>query len=240
MKRINIIKKILKILTFGAIGLFALFVAIILLFGEEHVCSKLSSKELKQLEKRAEAGDIQACKDLSYHFCEDDELMAKWDKKAADLGDAESKYRYGSFLISNKRYSEGINYITHAAEQGYWFAQYVLGNKYSTGEHVEKNINYAAYWLNKAANQGEVIAMIDLSKLYIENYDDKKHLNESYKLAVLASMIRNDNAYYNAESTKLKDQIKEKSLKARHSFEAVASQGQAAALKAFATIPKKN
>ena len=55
--------------------------------------------------------------------------------------------------------------VTKAAEQGDSTAQYMLGFCYAKGEGVAQDKTKAAYWYEKAAEQGDEMAKDALAKL---------------------------------------------------------------------------
>lgn len=52
-----------------------------------------------------------------------------------------------------------------AARQGDRWAQYLLGVRYRDGDGVRRNRRWAAFWLEKAADQGEEEALDALKAL---------------------------------------------------------------------------
>jgi hypothetical protein len=203
-----------------------------------HHCSNLSSSQVKELIERAEKGDVKACRELAFYHCEEEEQYTYWDKKASDLGDPVSQYKYSSDLESKKDYKSAIKLLTKSAENNYSLAQHMLGKKYLKGENVSKNISLAEQWLLKASNAGETSAMIDLSKLYLQCFHQKKNLIKSYMWADAAVMHRYENNYYRDESARQKSLLKEKAQSLGYKFEDIESEGRLAALKAIQTIPK--
>lgn len=91
---------------------------------------------------------------------------ARWYKRAAAKGDAESMHnlavmhRYGNGLPVN--YAEAVRWETAAARRGYAPAQRTLGMVYLKGENYVE----AARWLRAAADQGDLDASNQLILLY--------------------------------------------------------------------------
>ena len=67
--------------------------------------------------------------------------------------------------------------LIEAAEAGNQSARHLLANVYSNGadademgEDVEKDVNKAVYWLEKAAADGYEMAMLTLGSFYMSTY----------------------------------------------------------------------
>lgn len=72
-----------------------------------------------------------------------------------------------------------IHFLKKSAEMGYDKAQYELGKMYETGLHVEKDIDKAIEWFEKAGEQGDDGAIYSL--LYLKDPDFFKRNNHSKK-----------------------------------------------------------
>jgi len=82
-----------------------------------------------------------------------------------------------------------LDYYTELAQQGSAYAQLALGEIYSEGQGVEKNLLQAYAWFYVAAMQGVTEAEIELKKVF--GMIDKKQQAEAETLAsnYLASFV---------------------------------------------------
>lgn len=111
-------------------------------------------------------------------------LLAQVDKSAdnglksliekADQGDSVAIYYLAKVydtgydsIVPDSAVSTAL-YI-QSAERGYPPAQNFIGFRYYNGEHVSKNIDSALYWIQKAANAGDLTAAANLAYLYEES-----------------------------------------------------------------------
>ena len=89
---------------------------------------------------------------------------ASWLRKAADSGDEEAQFLYGSMLAEGL----GVDYdqeaaaywLKMAAEHGHTGAQVLLAESFQSGAGVAVNHALAAQWYFKAAQQGDSIAQL--------------------------------------------------------------------------------
>lgn len=144
---------------------------------------KMLKEELKELTKRAEAGDAQAQYDLGEEYylfgdeySDDPEKAFYWFEKAAEQGHTEAEYKLGHCLKCRvgTRYSwpEGaLPYFLRAAEKGHVGAMKELFDLYSHELSCDKwDFDKAAYWIRKAAETGDDDAEYELGKLLIEGF----------------------------------------------------------------------
>ncbi len=85
--------------------------------GEEY----LNTYELITLRHEVSRGDAQAAKKLMWFydgFKNDRKKYYEWEKKAAELGDTDSQYTYGSRLFVQGNKKEGIVWLKKAASKG--------------------------------------------------------------------------------------------------------------------------
>ncbi len=71
-----------------------------------------------------------------------------------------------------------LNIIRRVAENNHAFSQYVLGCYYNDGKRVNKDINKAKYWYERALSNGYELAKIHLACIY----EEEKDYNKSYSL----------------------------------------------------------
>lgn len=131
---------------------------------EAIVSSKLSSSEIAQLQSKGDAGDTSAQLALGRAYQDgngvpqNDELAAKWYRKAAEQGNATAQnnlgimYRTGSGVEKNTE--EAVNWYRKAAQQGYANAMFNLGTAYYNGDGVPSNEFRAYDWFLIAQEAG--------------------------------------------------------------------------------------
>ncbi|WP_421523370.1 tetratricopeptide repeat protein [Pseudomonas yamanorum] len=89
----------------------------------------------------------------------------------ADKGDVRAQTELG-ILYSSDEFNDpqkSFKYYKLAADQGQMWGNYMVGNAYSEGKVVEKNLGYAEQRYLTAAKEGLVGAMRALSTLYQQN-----------------------------------------------------------------------
>ena len=93
---------------------------------------------------------------------------AKWYRKAADQGHANSQYMLGSMRDRGDGmppdYIEAVAWYRKAAENGHISAQLELGQKYARGKGVPQNYAEAYVWFSLAAASGLESAMKERDK----------------------------------------------------------------------------
>ncbi len=77
----------------------------------------------------------------------------------------------GSSEVSDSEMT--LDYYTELAQQGSAYAQLALGEMYSEGQGVEKNLLQAYAWFYVAAMQGVTEAKVELKKVF-EKIDKKQ------------------------------------------------------------------
>jgi uncharacterized protein len=93
-----------------------------------------------------------------------------WYLKSAEAGNAEAQYQLGKLYekgqgVSSQDYLKAFDWYLVAAEKGNSKAQYALGVLYKQGWGVEKNEKNARQWLQRAAEQGSLLAWGALQKM---------------------------------------------------------------------------
>lgn len=101
----------------------------------------LTESEMKELFRRAEAGEAEAQHDLGIY--------------------------YGQGVGVKKDYAEAFKWVMAAAKQGLASAQCTVGQCYLYGKGVEQNIEEAIKWMEKAANSGDMESCANLGSLYL-------------------------------------------------------------------------
>jgi len=72
--------------------------------------------------------------------------------------------------IHKGNYNKGIEMLEDLADDGHLLSQKTFAHIYAEGSIVKKDFDKAKYWLNKAAEQGDLEAKILYEKLDKENY----------------------------------------------------------------------
>jgi len=146
-------------------------------------------EDIKDLIKKAEAGDIEAQFDLAVCYNigdgvpKDRTIAKKWWQKAAEQGCAESKYYVGAYyMIEEKNHNKAFEWLLKAAEQGQVDAQQCVGAYYQDGcDEVPQDHKKAVYWHNKAAEQGHSEAEYNLGVCYWYGYGVEVDKTQSKK-----------------------------------------------------------
>lgn len=89
-----------------------------------------------------------------------------------DVGDIDE---YGE----DEDYVKTVEWYTKAAEQGYAWAQCILGSMYYDGEGVEEDKNKAVEWYKKAVEQGYARASYELGEMYRYGYGEEEDISKA-------------------------------------------------------------
>jgi hypothetical protein len=150
---------------------------------------RLNNKDVPVLEKKADAGDIEAIKCLRVHFTRIDfAKQVKYARMGSKLTDAESQYSLFMFLRNSKiakERKEGLLALKSAAEHNYILAQVTLADCYRIGESVKKNILLAEKWYRKASLLGYYHAMRALVNVIKSRANNIQALREAYGWTVI-------------------------------------------------------
>lgn len=130
----------------------------------QHRTCQYSSKEINELENKANNGDRDAAWKLYGCYEEDNKLSLHWLKVGAKAGDPRAKYILYSVLI-NKGEHDSILLLMDAANLDYTLAQRDLAELYVKGTYWNKDIDAAIYWYHRAAKLNDKFAMLDLAKI---------------------------------------------------------------------------
>jgi hypothetical protein len=91
---------------------------------------------------------------------------AKWYRKSAEQGNAETQYELGDCYREGKGVPqdavEAVKWFRKSAEQGNMSGQCALGHAYDTGEGVPQDDAEAVRWYRKSAEQGNAKAQYNL------------------------------------------------------------------------------
>ncbi|GAB2198255.1 prolyl oligopeptidase family serine peptidase [Sessilibacter sp. MAH4] len=105
-----------------------------------------------------------------------DLLRNSYLKLLADLGDNDSRYSYGQYLLGEKESrEEGLSYLQAASDAGYAKATYLLAK-----ESEASDINLAINLYHKSENQGEYSANLKLALIYCTSETDLRNLDQCF------------------------------------------------------------
>ena len=99
----------------------------------------------------------------------------------AITGDAAAQASLGYEYDKQKDYASAVYWYRKAAEQGYAYAQYNLGDFFYTGNGVTKDYDEAVKWWRKAAEQGYAPAQYNLGYCYYNGNGVTKDYAEAVK-----------------------------------------------------------
>lgn len=88
---------------------------------------------------------------------------------------------FGLGMIENQK--QGVESFQRAVDLGHDMALHMLGVAYMMGEGVEKNLDTAIFWFEKAAAVGLQGAAFSLSMIYSDMLDDNKKAEEWINIA---------------------------------------------------------
>lgn len=152
----------------GALTIFVVLAACACLWAQEDIATLLA---------KASAGDpaAQDTVGLAYAMGSKDvprnyTAAAKWFRKAALQGYADSQFRLGALYelgrgVAQDR-DEALKWYLLAAKQGQARAQLKVGGMYEQGRGVSQSFAEAASWYHMAAEQGNSEAQFKLGHLY--------------------------------------------------------------------------
>ena len=139
-----------------------------------------------------------------YGFGEAETARFNKDKAAAENGDPEAQMMLSRYyldqspnVIPQQDVTEGMRWLTKAAESGYVPAQNELAGHYNSGvkdrnyqDVIKRDLNSVEIWTLKAAKQGDLYAikfMISIVKWKSPNVTDPSVTKEEYVWASLAA-----------------------------------------------------
>lgn len=112
-------------------------------------------------------------------------MVIKMQRNAESLNVMSHKLEYGIGVKKNLKRSYELR--LKSAEMGYKEAQFLLGCIYLGETGYPPNHEKAVYWLTKAADQGEFMAMLHLAEIL-----HKKNNVEAWKWVVIASHFESE------------------------------------------------
>ena len=146
---------------------------------------------IKYLTTRANNGDSEAQYQLGLEYAsgrivkEDLVLAEKWLKESAKNGYLYAEAAIGVMYMNIGDYEKAFNILLNVAQKGNMNAQSNLAIFYLRGVPsigISQDYEKAAYWLELAADQGEVVAMYNLSNLLLKTSGTQKDTARGLKL----------------------------------------------------------
>ena len=101
----------------------------------------------------------------------------EWYQKASERGVDGASCDLGLILLKERKFDDGIRYLTLASENKHPMASYNLGVIYQA-----KDIDKAKRYFQEAAEGGNVLACLKLSKIYLDEASKSKDEDEREKL----------------------------------------------------------
>ncbi|MES0828476.1 tetratricopeptide repeat protein [Ruegeria sp. SCP11] len=80
---------------------------------------------------------------------------AKWYRLSAEQGNLHGQSNLADYYLSQENYAEAAIWLRRAGEQNHPYASYLLGLMYLRGITLEKNVESAQFWIEKAAQLGQ-------------------------------------------------------------------------------------
>lgn len=137
--------------------------------------SASAGSDARDLRWHAEQGDVgsQLAVGLLYQYgfdgaAVDPALAEQWYRKSAQAGDINAQYHlgvwYGSAAVPPNA-QESFHWLMLAADRGHAGAQTLVADEYRFGHRRERDLQRAAEWYGKAADQGNLDALCSLARL---------------------------------------------------------------------------
>ena len=129
-------------------------------------CEQGDDRCVAILERLAEDGNTEAMKILSLDWYDDadrgndKDQAVLWMRRAADLGNPYAMLMIGIHLRNTEQYEEAFEYITKGAEAGIAEGMSDLAGCYENGIGTRQDDEKALFWYKKAAEAGNVFAML--------------------------------------------------------------------------------
>ncbi|WP_308388449.1 tetratricopeptide repeat protein [Acidithiobacillus sp. AMEEHan] len=84
-----------------------------------------------------------------------------------------------SFAAGNSLSTQKIEQLQRSAKLGYGPAQYELGLAYAAGDGVPQNLQLAAFWWQKAAENLDAAAQLQLGTAYAHGWGVQKNMDQA-------------------------------------------------------------
>jgi uncharacterized protein len=117
------------------------------------------------------------------------EISARRFEEAIERGDPQAEFERGYDYFTAEKYEDAHVWFRKAAGHGQTDAQFALGKMYLEALGVDRDPVQAMYWLEKAAEKWDLVAMLMLAKMNME-LDPTK----AYKYGYLLEIARNPDA----------------------------------------------
>ena len=160
---------------------------------------------LDELQKKADAGDSRAARDLGLRYLTgegvtaDDAQAARWLLNAAYKGEPSAEYWLGTLYAGGRGLppdgSQAAHWYEAAARQGNVQAMHSFAAANFDGSGVVKSAAEAARWFEQAAQLGSIESQISLAALYEHGDGVPKDLSQAYKWYAIAAGRGDKTAY---------------------------------------------
>jgi TPR repeat protein len=143
-------------------------------------CEKDEKQAVEWLTKSAIQGNMHAMYCLGYELAQKKktEEAHKWFFKAARQGHSKAQYLTGIYFLKNaplvkKGNPDALLWIGKSATQGEPEAQFMMASMYFYGKGIDRDVEKAIYWYQRAAAQGHKGA-IEKMEFFVEQAKSKK------------------------------------------------------------------
>lgn len=177
------LKRPMILILITLLGLAVIAVSMAILSPPESAFYHLERNQLREITRKAEAGDGSACWCLALYYMKERDKFSYWRDMGANYGNPEAERWKAASLIDkpDSDVKEALRLMKKSAEQGNTFAQNDLGRLYYEGKTVKKDIKQAEYWFRAAALKGNNFAMEKLANILMEGHASVGKLKEAYK-----------------------------------------------------------
>lgn len=143
-------------------------------YNEGKGVQKDENQAISYLQTAADRGLPYAITLYGVRLPEDDPKKYEYLKKAAELGEIEGQFHYGSFLIRGNSVlkadkGKGFFYLVKAAEGGLAAAQNYIGDVFMQGIIGPKDEGMAVHYYELSASQNDCEGNYKLSQIYMKN-----------------------------------------------------------------------
>ena len=143
-------------------------------------------KAVKWYKKAANQGYVLAQHNLGTIYANGERVerdlneAIRWDEKAMEeQGFIPSQAALGFLYLKMEKYPEAFQLLKLPAEKGYVKSQALLADIYHSGDGIEKNLEKAFYWYQKAARQGYSHAQFILAGMYYLGEGVEKNIEKA-------------------------------------------------------------
>ena len=160
------------------------------------------SKAAQSYQKLADRGQPEAqyqlgrMYKLGYGVTEDDVEALKWYRKAANQNYIEAQSSLGTHYECEEKYEKSFGWYLKAANQGDEFCQFRIGDYFTEGKGVSKDLKEGLNWYLKAAKSGHYHAQYLVAKVYYRGDGTKQDYAEAIKWFTKSALSGDCDAQY--------------------------------------------